>query len=73
MENDLNDICLTCGKEVQTQQWGGICEEGHVVVHQVHCFGCDRPIGLMVDNDHCGLDHLYCPDCVDGLRIINNA
>ena len=61
---DMEDICITCGKEVESELWGGKCEEGHVVVHQQKCSGCDAIMGQVTDDDYCGPELLYCPECV---------
>lgn len=62
------DLCITCGREVADEIWGGKCERGHVTVHQEKCQGCSRIIGLVIDDDNHGADLLYCPDCMDGFR-----
>jgi len=63
------DICMTCGKELETgRPFGAKCEEGHLVVHQEECQICERLCGVMAGDDFCGVDMLVCPDCVDKVR-----
>ena len=63
-----NDLCTTCGKEVEAKVFGGNCELGHVVCHQEPCDRCGRLIGFVIDDDYCGTEFLICPDCLDKVR-----
>jgi len=60
----MDDICMICGKEVESKMWGGNCEKNHLVVHQEKCNKCDKVIGYIIDDDYCKPDHLYCPNCI---------
>jgi hypothetical protein len=62
------DLCITCGREVADEVYGGRCESGHITVHQEKCHGCDCIIGLIIDDDHCGTSLLFCPACMDSFR-----
>lgn len=66
---DRKDICLNCGTELEFEIWGAKCDcDKPNVVHQQECNGCNRIIGQITDDDYCGPDKLYCPDCVDKSR-----
>lgn len=60
-----NDLCMTCGAEAERKLWGAKCNCGDGSVHQHKCDGCGRICGLTIDDDYCGPDKLFCPDCVD--------
>ena len=59
------DLCITCGKRVSVTLWGKGCEAGHSAVHLQPCNGCGRLCGQVTDDDYCGPDLLYCPDCIE--------
>ena len=68
-EEELPDICLNCGNLVESALLGGECDcKTPNVVHQQPCDGCKRLIGQITDDDYCGPEKLYCPDCVDKAR-----
>lgn len=68
----MKDICLNCGAEHERVFWGAECACGNEnVVHQLKCNGCGRVVGVITDDDYCGPDKLYCPDCVDKARVPN--
>lgn len=63
------DICISCGSEMKREIWGAACScENENVVHQQPCSGCGRIIGQITDDDFCGPEKLYCPDCIDAVR-----
>ena len=65
----MKDICLNCGAEIESALWGGKCGcNNSNVVHQYKCYGCNKLIGMVIDDDYCGPEKLYCPDCVDKAR-----
>ena len=65
----MKDICLNCGLELKSEVWGAKCNcDAPNVVHQEKCDGCGRIIGVIIDDDYCGLTTLYCPDCIDKLK-----
>ena len=62
----MNDLCISCGKEHPPKTWGADCGCGNSnTVHQVKCNGCNRVIGVIIDDDFCGVDKLYCPNCME--------
>lgn len=69
----MKDICLNCGKEHDPELWGAECDcESPNVVHQEMCNGCGKIIGIIITDDYCGAEKLYCPDCVNKNRIQEN-
>ena len=73
MENDLKDICMHCGKEHEYKIWGAKCLCGFSnVVHQQRCSGngCEVIMGQLTDDDYCGPEEMYCPECMDKARNI---
>lgn len=55
--------------EYESKLWGAHCScSSPNVVHQNECQGCGRIIGQITDDDFCGPEKLYCPDCVDKHR-----
>ena len=66
---DRKDFCLNCGAEHKSELWGAFCLcFAPNVVHQQACNGCGRVIGQITDDDFCGPEKLYCPDCMDKAR-----
>ena len=66
MEDDLKDICMNCGKEHEYKLWGAPCGCGNAeVVHQQKCNGCEVIMGQRTDDDYCGPELLYCPECIN--------
>ena len=62
----MKDICLNCGAEIESALWGGKCGcNNSNVVHQYKCNGSNKLIGMVIDDDYCGPEKLYCPDCMD--------
>lgn len=65
----MGDICLNCGKEHGNELWGALCNCNKPnVVHQKQCDGCKKIIGYIIDDDYCGPEKLYCPQCVDSSK-----
>lgn len=62
----LGDICMSCGKKHPSQLWGATCScrTPKMVVHLHKCNGCARVMGQRTDDDYCGPELLFCPDCV---------
>ena len=68
MSDDL-DLCMNCGREVESELWGGNCNcSDPNVVHQEQCNECNKIIGQITDDDYCGPEKLYCSDCMDKAR-----
>jgi hypothetical protein len=66
----MKDLCVNCGKEYDSELWGAECDCGKSnTVHQQKCNGCGRVCGQITDDDYCGPEKLYCPDCLDIVRI----
>ena len=62
----MKDICLNCGTELERKGWGAACNCGApVVVHQKKCREGGRVIGVIIDDDYCVAEILYCPDCMN--------
>ena len=69
MSEDLKDFCLNCGKEHECCLWGAECDcDEPNVVHQLTCDTCNRILGLIIDDDYCGPEKIYCPDCMANAR-----
>jgi hypothetical protein len=67
--SETKDLCLNCGAEHASELWGANCGCGNSnVVHQQACNGCWRIVGQITDDDYCGPEKLYCPDCMDKAR-----
>ena len=66
MESDLKDICMNCGKEHDYKIWGATCLCGFSnVMHRQSCSGgCGAIMAQITDDDYCGPESLYCPECV---------
>jgi len=66
----MKDICLNCGKEHKSGLWGSKCDcDNPNVVHQIKCGGCDNIIGFVCDDDYCGVDKIYCHECLNKARV----
>jgi hypothetical protein len=66
----MKDLCLGCGAEHDPMLWGAECScAAPNVVHQQSCGGCGRVVGQITDDDYCGPEKLYCPDCIDAARL----
>ena len=59
------DKCLNCGNTMESILWGAKCNcDSPNVVHIDECDGCGQSIGHIGEDDYCGPEKLYCPDCV---------
>jgi len=69
----MKDLCLNCGKEREPELWGAKCncDDYPKVVHQMKCMGdgCNNIIGYMGEDDYCGIEELYCHECLNKKRI----
>jgi len=62
----MKDKCLNCGKEYEPQLWEATCNcKKPNVTHQLKCHGCESIIGVILDDDYCGFEKLYCPKCMN--------
>jgi len=66
----LNDICLNCGKEHNPKLWGAKCDCAKPnVVHQQKCNGCENIVGYLGEDDYCG-STIYCHECLNKVRLL---
>jgi len=68
MEAMSEDICPGCGSQAPSQLWGSYCSCGKQRVHQMACTRCGRLCGQLTDDDYCGPEVMFCPDCLDKVR-----
>lgn len=62
------DLCITCGKQIPYKFGGAKCEDGHITTHQYPCMGCGVVLGLVVDDDYCGPELIYCNNCMNKFK-----
>jgi len=67
------DICTSCGRELESKLWGAKCSCGGPTVHIGYCRtgGCNNPIGYIIDDDYCGPEALVCSSCIAKARAKN--
>ena len=71
-EGDMKDLCLNCGTEHKNALWGAKCDCGAPnTVHQYKCDGCGQIVGIIIDDDFCGLEKVYCSNCIN--KVKNNT
>lgn len=59
------DLCLNCGNIYDSKLDGAKCDcDNPNVVHLVSCTGCGKELGLIIDDDYCGVEKIYCNDCI---------
>ena len=65
----MKDICLNCGTEYESMLWGVKCPcSVPNVIHRMPCTGCGEIIGYSMDDDYCGPEELYCPNCINKIK-----
>jgi len=61
----MSDLCMNCGAEHASCTWGARCScDAPNVVHQVPCDGCGAVLGVIIDDDCCSPDKMYCAECM---------
>lgn len=59
----MNKICPKCGTIAEDEDAFQKCECGEDMVHICSCSGCRKTMLYLIDDDYCGLDYLFCPEC----------
>ena len=59
------DLCMNCGKKLESELWGAECNCNEPdVVHLRSCDRCRNLVGIIVDDDYCVAEKIYCSECV---------